>query len=158
MWGMVRSAALEFDPGILSMVCIDTNTDTTDVDANANLDRDRDHTLILTAAKEASQVLCELVVPYRNITKIWESASVETEICYRGKTRLVRRLCPSSSPRMGDTELVLSERGKLENLRVSSLSGYDDEDEIPHDSVDVSIYAFTMKKKMENVAVEKIKC
>ena len=46
---------------------------------------------------------------------------------------------------MGDTELVLKSRGKLENLTVSSFSGY--KDDIRHDTVEVSVHAVSRNFK-----------
>lgn len=70
---------------------------------------------------------------------------METKICYRGKKRFVRRLCPGSSHIMGDTDIVLTRRGKLDNLSVSSFSGYNDE--LPHDTVEVSVHAVCLNFK-----------
>ena len=44
----------------------------------------------------------------------------EVEVCYRGKSWFVRRSCAGRSHIMGDTELVLSSRGRLVNMSISS--------------------------------------
>ena len=80
MWGMIRSAALEIDSRVLSMVCIDTDD--------------------VVGAKEAwRQVWQELVVSNWNARSASASGDdgsntvAEVEVCYRGKSRYVRRLC-----------------------------------------------------------------
>ena len=95
VWGMVRSAAMEMDSRVLSMVCIDTDC--------------------VVGAKEAwRQVWQELVVSHWNARSASASGDddgsntvAEVEVCYRGKSRYVRRLCEGRSHIMGDTELVL---------------------------------------------------
>ena len=69
----------------------------------------------------------------------------EGEICYRGKSRFVRRLCASRGHIVGDTDLVLESRGMLDNLSVLSFDGYTDE--IPHDAVEVSVHALSLNFK-----------
>ena len=111
VWGMVRCAALEMDSRALSMVCIDTD------DA--------------VGAKEAwRQVWQELVVSHWNVRGASASQGdgsntvAEVEVCYRGQSRYVRRLCASRSHIMGETALVLNKRGRLENMTVLSSGGY----------------------------------
>ena len=109
MWGMVRSAAMEMDSHVLSMVCIDTDG--------------------VVGAKEAwRQVWQELVVSHWNARSASASGDdddgsntvAEVEVCYRGKSWFVRRSCAGRSHIMGDTELVLSSRGRLVNMSISS--------------------------------------
>jgi len=90
---------------------------------------------VMTANEVWSQVWRELVLLHWNASR--DDTVAEVEICYRGQTRFVRRLCASRSHIMGDTELVLKSRGRLENLTVSSFSGYTDE--MPHDSAEASL-------------------
>ena len=76
------------------------------------------------------QVWQELAVSHWNTRSASASqddgsnAVAEVEVCYRGRSRYVRRLCASRSHIMGDMELVLNERGRLENMTVSSSGGY----------------------------------
>ena len=100
VWGMIRSAALEIDFRLLSMICIDT-----------------DH--ILTTKDTLTQATQELIMPYwksRMSTSEDGSDNAETEICYRGENRYVRRLCKSRSHIMGDAELGLHRRGRLDKI------------------------------------------
>ena len=53
---------------------------------------------------------------------------------------------------MGDTELVLSDRGRLENMSVSSFGGHTDD--IPDGAVEVRVHAVSLNfKDMLNVLV-----
>ena len=141
MWGMVQCAALEMDSRVLSLVCIDTDS--------------------VVGAKEAwRQVWHELVVSHWNAKSASASGDdddgsntvAEVEVCYRGKSRYVRRLCAGRSHIMGDTELVLSDRGRLENMSVSSFGGHTDD--IPDGAVEVRVHAVSLNfKDVLNVLV-----
>ena len=111
LWGMICSATFYIFFRMLSMICIDTDP-------------------ILITKKAQIQATQELIMPYwksRMSTSEDGSDNAEREVCYRGKNRYVRRLCRSRSDIMGDTELILHSRGRLENLTVSSFVGYTDE-------------------------------
>ena len=69
----------------------------------------------------------------------------EVDVCYRGRSRYVQRLCASRSHIMGDTKLVLNERGRLENMTVSSSGRCTDE--IPQDTVEVRAHAVSLNFK-----------
>ena len=88
---MIRSAALEIDFLLLSMICIDTHP-------------------ILTTKDALIQATQELIMPYwksRMRTSEDGSDNTEKEVCYHGKNRYVRQLYRSRSDIMGDTELPM---------------------------------------------------
>jgi len=95
VWGMIRSAALEIDSRVLSMVCIDT-----------------DH--VMTANEAWSQVWQELVLPHWNASS--DDTVGEVEICYRGETQFLRRLCASRIHIMGNSELDMKLEGMQDDI------------------------------------------
>ena len=127
VWGMVRSASLEIDPGMLRMVCVDTDTSYNAMDG-------------------LNQVLQELHGTADN------SKPSEFEICYRGNERFVRRLRESDHHIIGDVELTLNSRGSLENLVVSPSKAH--AASIPDGSVEVAVHAVGLNfKDVLNVLV-----
>ena len=69
----------------------------------------------------------ELVLPYWNASILFEEHEgvfVEGDIRYRGKSRCVRTFCASRNQIVGNTELVIENRGRLKKLSVSSFDGY----------------------------------
>mmetsp|Transcript_17583 Transcript_17583/g.25661 ORF Transcript_17583/g.25661 Transcript_17583/m.25661 type:complete len:103 (+) Transcript_17583:365-673(+) len=76
---------------------------------------------VMTANEVWSQVWRELVLLHWNASR--DDTVAEVEICYRGKTRFVRRLCASRSHIMGDTELDMKLQGMQDNIGIAIITG-----------------------------------
>ncbi|KAL7554746.1 hypothetical protein ACHAWF_018278 [Thalassiosira exigua] len=111
IWGMIRTATVELDSRLVSLVCMDT-------DAFGD------------GKSMADQVRAECMA---------HPSTAEPEISYRGHRRYVRRISKGEAI-PGDVELVVSSKGGIGNLSVAPLSSTE-ATEIPNGNVEIGVHA-----------------